>query len=123
MILSRNYILAEAHKKLEAKQGFCLARFPGVKDLNLYHNPVNQHSGAKDYFLVKGWNKSDETFYFTSVNEDASDITESNVRVCEKNAQPETSFESYSEQFEIFQKAFSETVVKKAILSRLKHKS
>lgn len=121
MTLSRNFILTEAHKKLDGKQGFCLARFPGEKDLNMYHNPVKQHNGAKDCFLVKGWNKSDDTFYFTSVNEDASDFSIGNDRVVGIESQPETSFESYSEQFEIFQKAFSDTVVKKAILSRLKH--
>ena len=117
----RKSILFETHKKLEAKQSFCLARFPGEKELKLYSNPVSQREGTNNYFLVKGWNKSDDTFYFTSVKEDTSDISIRNNRVSEKRPQPETSFESYSEQFEIFQKAFSDTVVKKAILSRLKH--
>ena len=121
MTPSRNIILAAARKKLQAKQGFCLARFPGEKDLNLYHNPVNQHNESTDCFLVKGWNKSDDPFYFTSVNDLDSELIDENNRITEKSIQPETSFESYTEQFEIFQKAFSNTVVKKAILSRLKH--
>lgn len=121
MTLSRNFILAEAHKKLKAKQGFCLARFPGEEDLKVYHNPVKQHDVAEDCFLVQGWNKSEDRFYYTSVNEKASDFTDRNNEVASKNPQRETSFESYSEQFEIFQEAFSKTVVKKAILSRLKH--
>ena len=121
MTRTRNSILAKAQSKLKAKQGFCLARFPGEKHLTLYHNPGNKPSDAKNHFLVKGWNKTEDTYYFTSENDNKSNHSTEYDQITSGVPQSETTFESYAEQFTTFQNAFSKTVVKKAILSRLKH--
>lgn len=116
-ILSSN-LFAAARKKLLHDQSFCLVRFPGEDEVFLYHR-ASSHPVSNHYFVVKGWNKNDDSFYLSPFDESEEN---SFLETTENPTLPaETTFEDYSRQFYDFQNAFENTVVKKAILSRLKH--
>lgn len=109
-----------AADKLLSKEPFCIARFPSEKELNFYLNPTASDQNKVDSFLVKGWNKSDATYYYASANGIELNASQSEKAIYNEEIPTETSFETYSANFNSYQHAFANTSVKKAILSRLK---
>ena len=120
MTEKRHSVLKLAAEKLLSKEPFCVARFPGEKDFSFYQNPTAKDQNMVDSFLVKGWNKSDTTYYYASAN--GGDLEEGQAQKANYSEEipNETSFETYSANFKSYQHAFANTEVKKAILSRLK---
>lgn len=113
-------MLIAAKVKLRSQEPFCLARFPGERDLNFYMNPTTNSNQSAESFLVKGWHKSDISYYYASANgSDLNEKQEENVNHIPE-IMAETSFETYAENFKNYKHAFANTVIKKAILSRLK---
>ena len=103
-----------------SKEPFCLVRFPGEKNFSFYHNPTTSNLDNVDSFLVKGWNKSDTTYYYASANGGEPKAGHAQKANYIEDIPTETSFETYSANFKSYQYAFANTEVKKAILSRLK---
>lgn len=116
----RHSFLKLAAAKLMAKEPFCLARFPGEKKFFFYQQPTQRVQNNIDSFLVKGWNKSDATYYYASANGSEQDANQAGKANSSEEIPIETSFETYSANFKSYQHAFANTKVKKAILSRLK---
>lgn len=121
MTEKRHNVLKLAAAKLNSKEPFCLARFPGEKNFSFYHNPTTSNHDTVDSFLVKGWNKSDTTYYYASANSGELEASQAEKASYIEDIPTETSFETYSANFKSYQHAFANTEVKKAILSRLKH--
>ncbi len=113
-------MLQIAAAKLRAKEPFVVARFPGQKDLNFYLNPSSKAESRSDSFLVKGWNKSDTTYYYASANAIEITTNQSDKSEPTQEIPAETSFERYTNHYNVFQQAFANKGIKKAILSRLK---
>lgn len=116
----RHSFLKLAASKLLSKEPFCLARFPGEKDFSFYQNPIASDQNTVDPFLVKGWNKSDTTYYYASANSGEPEAGQAQKSNYNEDIPTETSFETYSANFKSYQHAFANTDLKKAILSRLK---
>ena len=113
-------ILKMAAAKLLSKEPFVLARFPGEKNLNFYHNPSSVAISDRDSFIVKGWSKSDKTYYYASANDLGSTQNSGDSAKDIREIPKETSFENYTQNFNAFQRAFANGRTRKAILSRLK---
>ncbi len=118
MLEKQHSILDEARDKIQSQTAFCLARFPGENKFSCYQNPTTAAPRNTDYFLIKGWAKSDTVYYFLPLN-NAPSKTSGIIKSVVIPA--ETAFEIYAEQFKAYQSAFANTKVKKAILSKLKH--
>lgn len=116
----RHKILSLASAKLHSQEPFCLARFPGEENLNIYLNPSVNRQNKNESFLVKGWNKDDITYYFASANGEEH-IEDQPVKLDGGDKiLVNTTFKTYADNFNTYQNAFANTEVKKAILSRLK---
>ncbi|NEN22927.1 hypothetical protein G3O08_05370 [Cryomorpha ignava] len=109
-----------AATKLRSKEPFCIARFPGEKELNFYQNPTANDQNKGDSFLVKGWITNDTTYYYASAYGSELDATKAEKVNYSEDIPTETSFETYSANFNSYQHAFANTSVKKVILSRIK---
>lgn len=109
-----------AEAKLRSNEPFCLARFPGEKNLNIYLNPALSPDDGVDSFLVKGWHKGDVPYYYAFANSGVFENLPAEDENLNRGTLEETSFKTYSRNFEVYQHAFANSDVRKAILSRLK---
>ncbi len=106
--------IGEAQKSQDLNLPFCIFRLPN-NDLRFFHafgpNPPN----SGEYLVVRAW-ESNQSFYYTPEpsSKDVSQVRPTSV------PQP-TSFEDYASQFKKLIAAFSEGILQKAILSRIKN--
>jgi len=115
-----DHILNLAAAKLRSKEPFFVARFPDEKSLSFYVNPTVDPALYEKSFIVKGWNKDDTVYYYASANGAEFPVNQIKQLNYSNEIPSETPFEEYAKNFDLYQGAFAKTVVKKAILSRLK---
>ncbi|MFN2422369.1 MAG: chorismate-binding protein [Cryomorphaceae bacterium] len=113
-------ILTAALRLLEKGEDFALCRFPG-REPELYHARKSTDNTEK-VFVVEPWGNGPELrlYPFTGKTE-ALDKSRISEKYFQKPLPAQTAYSDYTSGFDIFQKAFSRKVLRKAILSRVKH--
>lgn len=111
--------LSAATRLMEKGEDFALCRFPG-REPALYH--ARKGTADEEVFAIKPWGDGAELRFFPfSGKAEAPEDSGISDRYFQTPLPDHTDFDDYAAGFEFFQKAFSRRVLRKAILSRVKH--